>query len=370
MPRILYLQYTNPAAYPPLQHSSHILAEHGWEVLFLGIPARGARQLRLPPHPRIRYQEIADRGGGRSSAVSYLYYGVQTLIAARSFGAAWCYASDALSAPIAVGLKALLGTRILYHEHDALPPHARSVLRRARERVVAEAEIIVAPSAARLEMLPASSARKFVVLNCPRLSELAADRELRDNGPFRLVYQGSISRERLTPQFVDALAQLPDVELHIYGYETAGHRGYVEELLQRANATGLAQRVRFHGTVQRAELLMRLRDYDLGIATFDPATGDRNLQALVGASNKAFDYLAAGVPLLVSHQRQWDELFVQTGYAVPCDPADPSSIAAAVARLAADRGAAFRMGGAGRARVRAEWNYETQFAPVVAALQT
>src|ERR1041385_5473127 len=37
--RILYLQYTNPAGYPPLQHSSRILADAGWSVLFLGTGA-------------------------------------------------------------------------------------------------------------------------------------------------------------------------------------------------------------------------------------------------------------------------------------------------------------------------------------------
>jgi hypothetical protein len=34
--KILYLQYTNPAAYPPLEHNSRILANEGWQVLFLG----------------------------------------------------------------------------------------------------------------------------------------------------------------------------------------------------------------------------------------------------------------------------------------------------------------------------------------------
>ena len=35
--RILYIQYTNPAGYPPLEHSSRLLAARGWVVVFLGI---------------------------------------------------------------------------------------------------------------------------------------------------------------------------------------------------------------------------------------------------------------------------------------------------------------------------------------------
>jgi hypothetical protein len=33
--KTLYLQYTNPAGYPPLEPSSRILANEGWQVLFL-----------------------------------------------------------------------------------------------------------------------------------------------------------------------------------------------------------------------------------------------------------------------------------------------------------------------------------------------
>lgn len=54
MKRILYIQYTNPAGYPPLEHSSRILADAGWQVLFLGTGALGAAALRFPPHSNVR----------------------------------------------------------------------------------------------------------------------------------------------------------------------------------------------------------------------------------------------------------------------------------------------------------------------------
>ena len=31
-PRVIYVQYTDPAAYPPLQHSAVMFAEGGWRV--------------------------------------------------------------------------------------------------------------------------------------------------------------------------------------------------------------------------------------------------------------------------------------------------------------------------------------------------
>ena len=50
--RMVYVQYTNPAGYPPLEHSSQILAGAGWKVLFLGTGAAGgADGLRFSAHP-------------------------------------------------------------------------------------------------------------------------------------------------------------------------------------------------------------------------------------------------------------------------------------------------------------------------------
>lgn len=54
MKRILYIQYANPAGYPPLEHGLRILADAGWEVSFLGTHALGAAALRCPPRSNIR----------------------------------------------------------------------------------------------------------------------------------------------------------------------------------------------------------------------------------------------------------------------------------------------------------------------------
>lgn len=59
MNRIAYIQYTNPAGYPPLEHSSQILAEDGWKVLFLGTGAHNVESLRFPPHPNIIVRQLS-----------------------------------------------------------------------------------------------------------------------------------------------------------------------------------------------------------------------------------------------------------------------------------------------------------------------
>jgi glycosyltransferase involved in cell wall biosynthesis len=89
---------------------------------------------------------------------------------------------------------------------------------------------------------------------------------------------------------------------------------------------------------------------------------------MVGASNKPFDCLASGLPLLVPDLEDWRRLYVAPGYALACDPEDPESIAAALEWLLTHPSERWQMGERGRQRVLDEWNYERQFAHVYAAL--
>src|SRR5947208_12762075 len=62
--KVVYIQYTNPGAFPPLEHSSRILADEGWQVLFLGTGHDGAEKLCFPPHPNITVRKLAFCGPG------------------------------------------------------------------------------------------------------------------------------------------------------------------------------------------------------------------------------------------------------------------------------------------------------------------
>ena len=83
---------------------------------------------------------------------------------------------------------------------------------------------------------------------------------------------------------------------------------------------------------------------------------------------KAVANLACGLALLVSDLPDWRQMFVQPGYAQACDSEDPESIARALCRFLEHRAEARQMGERGRQRIAAEWNYETQFRPVLEQL--
>src|SRR5262245_36859006 len=116
--RILYVQYTNPAAYPPLEHSSRILAASGWDVLFLGTGAHGADNLEFPAHPRIRVRLLPFCPAGWRQKFHYALYALWVITRVIWWRPQWIYASDALSCPIAWLLLRVLGQDVVYHEHD------------------------------------------------------------------------------------------------------------------------------------------------------------------------------------------------------------------------------------------------------------
>src|SRR5690348_345276 len=97
--RILYVQYTNPGAYPPLEHSSHLLASRGWEVLFLGIKIPGEDDLRLLHDPRIVVRQLSTSGRGWRQRLHYLLYGLWVAAWTIRWRPAWIYASDAITCP-------------------------------------------------------------------------------------------------------------------------------------------------------------------------------------------------------------------------------------------------------------------------------
>src|SRR5206468_1316605 len=71
--RILFIQGTEPANYPPLIHASSLMAEEGWDVTFLSAPIEGHR-LELPRHPRIAAKAIRRRPSHVMGKPAYARY--------------------------------------------------------------------------------------------------------------------------------------------------------------------------------------------------------------------------------------------------------------------------------------------------------
>lgn len=370
--RIVYIQYTNPAAYPPLEHSSRILADDGWDVLFLGGGALGTAGLKFPYHERIRVRQLRFQRAGWKQKLHFLAFQFWCLGWVLMRRPSWVYISDHFSCPVG-RLAGFLGMSVIFHEHDTPETGVASgfmrVLFHQRKQCAKHAALCVLPNAKRGEYVMESMAlarMPAVVWNCPRLEEIGPQRGSLEARSLRLLYHGSIVPDRLPTAILDAVASLPQgVSLTIVGYETVGSPGYVDLLRKRADELGLGDRLKVAGTLAtREELLSICRNHDVGLALMPRSSRDLNLRNMTGASNKPFDYLACGLALLVSKLPDWEEMFVKPGYALACDPASAESMAQAIAFFAGNPERTRSMGESGRQRILRDWNYECQFQPV------
>jgi glycosyltransferase involved in cell wall biosynthesis len=117
--------------------------------------------------------------------------------------------------------------------------------------------------------------------------------------------------------------------------------------------------------VPRAELLELARSSDVGLSLMPNETRDLNERHMVGASNKPFEYLASGLPLLVSDLPDWRRTFVEPGFGLACNPASAASIAERLRWYLHHPAERAGMGAAGRRQVIDAWHYERCFAPVL-----
>ncbi|HYN10668.1 MAG TPA: glycosyltransferase [Vicinamibacterales bacterium] len=377
-PRVMYVQYTNPAAYPPLEHSASILAAAGCEVRLVGTGAAN-EPLRFQQSDRVRVALMPFEPAGWRQKLHYAQFANWVAGEARQWQPDWVYVSDPLACPAALALRPLVDARFIYHEHDspAEDTGAHSafmrVVLRARRALAARAELCVLPNAERAELFRQQTGRKrdvVTVWNCPMRGEVGIERALPPTPGLRVLYHGSIVPARLPRTVLPALASLPDtVSLDVAGYETAGHPGYVESLRREADSLGVAARVTFVGTLPtRDELMRQCQTCDVGMALLPITSEDVNERAMVGASNKVFDYLACGLAVLVGNMPVWRETFAEAGFGRTCDPASPESVATALRWLLEHPDERVAMGRRGRQRVAADWNYEHQFAPVLARI--
>jgi glycosyltransferase involved in cell wall biosynthesis len=379
--RVLYLQYTNPGAYPPLHHSARLLAEAGFDVLLLGTVRRGDR-LKMPEHAAIRVRTMWFEPAGWRQKVHYVRFAAWVVATALRYRPTWLYVSDPLACPVAQIVSKLLRVRLVYHEHDSPAPEGTEgadgsrfwrMVMRARRAVGRSSAVCILPNAQRAETFRQDTGRTtsvHTVWNCPMPDEVAPARETPPPGQLRLVYHGSIVPSRLPEVVLEGMAGLPNgVTLDVIGYETVGHRGYVDALKRAAARFGISHRVRFLGPMSRQELMRGCAWYDVGLSLLPIDATDPNQRTMTGASNKPFDYMASGLALLVSDMPDWRRMFVEAGFGRGCAPESAHSIEMELGWLLDHPRERVALGERGRRQVLAAWNYERVFAPVLSLMR-
>jgi glycosyltransferase involved in cell wall biosynthesis len=296
---------------------------------------------------------------------------LRALIAAFRAKADVYHAHDPELIPALLVLR-LAGRKVVYDAHellsgqvaskDYLPSTGRRLVAastRGLERLVGRlASRIVTVSEACAAVFPAE--KVSIVANYPELPNFRpAPMSPEPVSPMAFGYVGGITANRGIEQLVDAMEVVnrthPSVLVLVGQFESEGLRA------RMADRPGWAH-VEFVGTVPHDQVASTMSRCRAGIATFLPTPNN-----VIGSPNKVFEYLAMGLPLILSDFPAWRQMLAGLDCALFVDPADPESIAAAMRELIDDPQRARRMGTSGREAVDTRFNWDTQLDVLVDA---
>lgn len=371
MRRILFLQVTDPAAYPPLINAAHLFSEAGWQTMFLSYPTSG-QTLRMPDIPNMRIVSLKPRASNRISRLQFADYCWQSICQARSFKPDFLYVSDILATLPGWLAQKFTGARLIYHEHDSstngLGNHA--IIDRARSAVVSNAHRVVFPNRQRavttLDRVAFDHKRLSIIWNLPRTSEIPETEPTQDD-PFIVYYHGTITRERLPESIVRAISAFNGrVILQVLGYETVSSNGYLAYLTSTFGARDRGGIIEFLGQRSRSSLLEVAAQAHIGLALMPMASDSLDMRHMVGASNKAFDYMAAGLPVIVSDLPDWRHIFVDKKFGFALNPESESEFVDLLHVLLRSRDLLNEMSSRCQEQIKSSWNYDAAFEHLIA----
>jgi glycosyltransferase involved in cell wall biosynthesis len=319
--------------------------------------------LAMAAHPLITIRAIPARPSHVMRKSDYLAYLAHTGRLALRLRPQVVYASDPLGAGSGLLAARLTGATLVYHEHDP-PPPGDGPLHWFRRAAARSAKLVIFPNAARAQLAQAEidfpPERLRIVWNMPRVAELPT-LSSPPAFPLLLYYHGSITPDRVPEVIVPTLVSFGGrVRLRMAGYEAPGQRGYLTRL---SAATGL---IDYLGLIEeRDALLASAARNHVGLACVPLGSVDTTMAHLAGASNKAFDYMAAGQALLVSDLPEWREMFTAPGYGLACDPGSAESLRSAIGWMLDHPDERYAMGQRGRSKIETDWNYDAGFAPII-----
>jgi glycosyltransferase involved in cell wall biosynthesis len=267
----------------------------------------------------------------------------------------------------------LFGRRVVYDVHESypmvvldrdwIPPLLRPLLARAWSRLesyfVRSADLTIAAHH--------SVARQFAmgeivtVQNFPTM-ETSADTPGAANPmtqrPYRVLHHGDLTEQRGLLSMIDAIAEVEWPE------EPALRLGgsLRPPLLQRIQSRPGFRRTAYLGWLNSQQLAGELSQARIGLVLLHPTNNYRRIRP-----NKLFEYMASGLPVIVSDFDHWRAVVEPAQCGLLVDPLDVDAIARALEYIFAHPDEAAEMGERGREAVRAQYNWQGERGKLLAS---
>jgi glycosyltransferase involved in cell wall biosynthesis len=378
-PTILFAQYANPDYYPLTYNLARLLASHGYEV---SLCCRADRPTNLADYGE--HVEVHRIGKPRTGLLGPLEFALFLLACFRialRVRPSLLIGYD-LHGLIAVGLIGrVLRKPFFYHLYDLFVPEEgigalAGILKRFERTLSCKADALIISSESKAEYFLRESKLQrnvLVVANAPPLqqrvpSDLLKAR-LRERGfeaRYVVYYHGSIGPGKGHVPVIRSIPYWPEgaafVLLGII-YDPS----FYTQMMREAEALGVQDRVHYFGVVPFTELYPYTRSADVGL--FVPET-EATIHLYSGtAVVKLNDYMACGVPFVVSRIDALCALASGTGAGCTVDVTNPRAMGETIGGLLRDDARRKQMGDAGYQLHRSKLNLAAQYAPVMEIIQ-
>lgn len=268
------------------------LQEMGFEICLVGRRRRSSKELDPRPYQTKRIRYLFERG--KLFYIAYAFRMFWWLLFQR-VDMLWANDMDTLLPNFLVAK--LRGKKLVYDSHEYWTEVPEIANRRFTKSVWSTLERWMFPKVDAAMTVNESIAQIYskrygmkvhVLRNLPFRSEPVQQSAAKGKV---LIYQGALNMGRGIELMIEAMAHLPDYRLVIAGF------GAIEtELRQLAAAKAFADRIRFTGYVLPMALRKETQAAMVGMSLEDDLCESYHF----ALPNKLFDYIQAGVPVLVS----------------------------------------------------------------------
>lgn len=198
--------------------------------------------------------------------------------------------------------------------------------------------------------------RFTVISNYPIVDGLRRNNKRTGTDDISLVFSGgfNLDNNRLD-LLLEAMARVPGIELNLMAFGYRDAREKLESIIARE---GLGHRARFIPLVSPDQVMAAVARFDVAVNLL---TNPKNhISIRYCSTNKMYEYLAAGMPVLCSDLDAFLEEFVEPGAAFAVDPNDIDDIERGLRLLVQERERLPAMSEKAAWLARNRFNWETQ----------
>lgn len=385
--RINIIIYGNPDHYPPTYNAVKILSKSYDVTIICRNVGHCGVGVKYPENVRVlrlgKYCEFDElvRKSRLENIKEFLIFVWKSCQFIRKKSNSLTFAYDAYGFVAGLIASKLGGKKpLLYQNHDLMEvDNALSLAKIVKAfelRFAKYADLIIFPESSRAKKFKSDAKLEtdpILVRNAPLLMKESVKSKLADslealgfdrNEPV-VFYQGAIGPSHAIEEIITSIEYWKKGVLVLIGYCSPT---YKIRMLAVAKDNHVASRVCFLPMVPYTELFSYTSGATIGLALYQAS--DVNTGSFGGASNKIFEYLANGVPVIMSRTDSTQKILDNSKWGKLVDPDSPEEIAVAVNDWLVDSEA---YSAACREAISAHrncYNYENEFSPILNFIQS